>query len=285
MIGTMDVDPGIYPNVDFNDYCEWRGINFSVLRHFGKTPAHAYYEATHDKGTAAKDFGHLVHTAILEPDSLTKDYIVAPKVDKRTKPGKAAWAQFESKAAGRIVVTQEDYNRLRAISENCRSHATIRELLSGKGHNELSIVWDDEEFGIRCKARIDRLCEFRGQGYIVDIKTHGHPASTHSWQKSVADYDYHEQMAFYRRGIEALRPLADGAPERRSAWLVAESKEPNLVRLFDCDDDALQVGADESARHMARYAECAESGVWPGWDQGMEIAGLPAWVMKRYNID
>jgi len=285
MLGTVQVDPGIYPGVKFDEYSEWAGINFSSLRHFGKTPAHAHYEAGHQKDTASKDFGHMVHTVVLEPESLSAEYIVAPKVDRRTKKGKAAWAAFEARAEGRIIVKEDDFQKARSIVLNIRDHMTIRELLAAKGHNELSMVWEDPEFGVLCKGRIDRLCEFNGVGWIVDIKTHGHPASTHSFQKAVADYGYHEQMSFYRRGLEVLRPLPDGAPPRKSAWLVAESQPPNCVRLFESEDAALEMGADKVAEHLSTYSRCMETGVWPAWDQGMEVAGLPAWAYKRFGVD
>lgn len=279
----IKVEPGVYPNVDFDEYAAWDAVNHSTLVHFSKTPAHAYYASLHQRDTPALGLGHLVHQVILEPERLAADYLVAPKVDRRTKAGKLEWAKFEERAEGRIIVTKEDMETAKILLHNCQSHQSIREMLRSKGANEPSLVWYEEEFDTLCKARLDRVCEFQGQGYITDLKTHGFPASRHSFESAIHKFGYHTAAAWYLRGVEKTMPLPDDAPERRFAWIVLETKEPNLVRLFDADDEALRIGMDDVMKYLAQYAECKARGVWPGWDEGMEIAGLPAWAMKRFE--
>ena len=50
-------------------------------------------------------FGAALHKAVLEPDGFGDEYIVAPKFDRRTKDGKAAYAAFEMSLAGRTYDT------------------------------------------------------------------------------------------------------------------------------------------------------------------------------------
>jgi len=278
------VKPGVYPGVDFDTYATWDAANFSVLRHFGKTPAHAQYAMMHQEEKVSTNLGHLVHSVVLEPERLETEYMVAPKVDRRTKTGKAEWAKFQQKAEGRVIVTEEDWMTAKVLLLNARSNMTLREMLGGEGINELSLVWEDPEIRVLCKARLDRLCFFSGQPYILDLKTHGFAASRHSFQRAIEQYGYHQQAAFYRRGAEVLAPLEDGI-ERRFAWGVLETKEPNCVRVFDADDESLELGMDEVMSYLQQYAMCRKNGAWPGWDQGMEIAGLPPWALKGRFAD
>ncbi len=44
-------------------------------------------------------------------------------------------------------------------------------LNGGKGMNEVSIVWVDEQTGLKCKARLDRLTVYRGYPFVLDLKT------------------------------------------------------------------------------------------------------------------
>lgn len=277
-------EPGVYPGVSFDDYAAWDAVNHSTLVHFSKTPAHAYHASIHQEEKKATTLGHLVHTAVLEPELLEEEYLAAPKVDRRTKVGKAAYAQFEKEAEGRIIVTLDDLNCARAIKKNAYQHATFREFLTGKGANELSLLWIDPEFEVLCKARLDRLCEFSGQPYEFDVKTHGFVATRKSFESAIYKYGYHSQAAWYLRGAHILRPLPDEM-ERRFAWGVCETIEPYLVKVFDADDEALRMGADAVMSYLAQYAECKKTGVWPGWDQGMDMAGLPPWAMKGAGFD
>jgi hypothetical protein len=283
----MKIEPGIYANVPFEDYSRWRAVNHSVLKHFKKTPAHARWEMTHqDESTRFQDLGHTLHMAILEPERYAAEGpVVAPDVDRRTRQGKAEWAEFEASAAGRMIVTPKDKDTLDGILASIQRHATARALLNeSAGVNELSICWVDPDAGILCKGRIDRLCEYGGYPYVVDLKTTHRPASTHGWQQQVESYALHEQAAHYLRGLQVLRPL-EGDLSRRFAWLVCETEPPYCVRVFDADEAALQIGADEVAKYLAAYADCEQSGVWPGWPEGMDVAGLPPWVYKRYNVE
>lgn len=274
-------EPGAYADVAFDDYAAWPAVNHSILRHFRKTPAHVRYEMLNqDESTKYQAFGHAVHTAVLEPQKFDSEFVIRPKVDRRTKAGKAAWAQFEKEAEGRQILTAEEWAAADAIRQNIDGHMTARAFLRGKGVNELSLLWRDTETDVLCKARLDRLLVYEGHPYILDVKTSSKPASTHAFQNSVESYQYHSQAAFYLRGAAQLSPA-----DRRFAWLVCESEAPNCVRMFDADDEALKIGADQVADWLVRFKECMDAGTWPGWGEGMDMAGLPPWVMKRFNVE
>lgn len=278
--------PGVYPGIPFDDYARWRALNHSVLRHFKKTPAHAYWEMTHQEdSTTFQALGHLVHFAVLEPERFAAEGpVVAPDVDRRTTLGKATWAEFQAANKGRTIVSEKDMVILRAIQANIARHATAREVLYGPGSSELSIVWNDKATGVLCKGRIDRVAEIGGWPCIVDIKTTSKPASTHTFQISVEAYGYHEQAALYLRGIDTLVPPDEGVT-RKFLWLVCETEPPYCVRLFDCEEAALDLGNQTINKYLAQYADCDSRNVWPGWPEGIDLAGLPPWVYKRFDIE
>lgn len=283
--GAIAVEPGIYQNVSFETYSRWNAVNHSILRHFRKTPAHAYWEATHqDESTTYQELGHKLHMAVLEPERFkTEGAVVSPKVDRRTTIGKKAWAAFVKKNAGRPFVKQEEMDAILGIQASLARHATAREMLYGsRGVNELSIVWEDPGTTVLCKARLDGLREFRGELFIFDLKTASAPASTHAWQMAVEKYQLHEQAAHYRNGAAIAAPTEH---PRKFAWIVCETVAPWAVRVFQAEDAALEIGADLVAQHLRSYAECASKGVWPAWPEGMDLAGLPAWVYKRFDLE
>lgn len=281
-------EPGVYPAIPFDDYARWDAVNHSTLRHFKKTPAHAYYEKTHqDESTSFQALGHLIHFAVLEPERFkTEGPVVAPDVDRRTTLGKATWKAFQEENEGKAIVTERDMAVLQGIQANVARHPTAREVLYGAGASELSLVWDEKVAGItvRSKGRLDRFSEIGGWPCIVDVKTTSKPATTHSFQISVESYGYHEQAALYLRGVNKLVPPDEGVT-RKFLWLVCETEPPFCVRLFECDEAALDIGNQTVEKYLSQYARCQETGVWPAWGDGVDLAGLPPWAYKRFDIE
>ena len=224
-----------------------------------------------------------MHTVILEPQKLDEQFLVTPKLDRRTTVGKNAWREFELMAKGRALVNEEEMRICQNIRHNVSEHPTARELLYAQGGaNEISVVWEDSATGLLCKSRYDRFGALNAQGVIADVKSTGKPASLRSWQRSCFDYGYFEQAAMYREGAQVLFPLPEGQ-EREFIWIVIESSEPNLVRLFQAEYDAMRFGYEEFRKHLEAYAECVKTGEYPGWEQGIELSGLPPWAQKTFD--
>ena len=281
----MNLEAGIYPGLTFDDYSRIVACNHSIIKNFSLTAAHARYRMLNqDESSKFQDLGHALHQALLEPALFKESVLVAPDVDRRTNVGKAEWAAFEERAKGRTIVTETDMACLDGIRKNAAAHETINLILNGPGVSELSIVWIDPATKLKCKARLDRLAELNGWPFIIDLKTTHRPASTHSWQTAIMQFSLHEQAAHYQNGLEVLRPLREGF-KRKYAWVVAETEPPYAVRIFEADDLSLDIGRDQVAKHLAQFRECLDAGVWPSWPQGLDLAGLPAWAYKRFDLE
>ncbi len=277
----LELKPGIYPDIDYDSYSRIRAINFSILNHFRDTPAHAHWIMSHEpRQTPAFRQGYLVHLAILEPQRFDETCILRPPFRRNTKVGKLAHAQFEAKNRGREFLSQVEWDLCRGIRHSVSQHASARRFLYGQGASELTIVWEDAEFKILCKARVDRVAVEAGQSLVIDLKTVTETASLRNWQRAIANYVYPEQAAMYLDGLNVLAPTET---PRRFLWLVAEKSPPYLVRLFDADYDALEWGYQMYRDHLRQYAACTKSGEWPGYPEGVETAGLPAWLQKTFD--
>ena len=170
-----------------------------------------------------------------------------------------------------------------SMRQNIAAHPTARELLYTQGGaNELSVVWKDEITSLLCKSRYDRVAALNAQAILADAKSTAGVASLRNWQRSCYDFGYYEQAGMYLEGAQTLFPLPAGQ-DRKFIWIVIESKPPNLVRLFETDYDALQFGYRQFRDHLELYAECLQKGEYPGWDEGIELTGLPAWAQKTFD--
>lgn len=276
-------EPGFHRDVDFETYVSWDAANQSMLNGFSKTPAHVRYELDHGgkKRTPALDLGVLVHLAVMEPERFNAEIIVPPKLDMRFKKSKDIMAAFVSEHGDKTYVDVDTFGKVTAMAHNVLEHPTAGEFFAGRGVKELCIFWNDEEHGVKCKARIDRLSTIGEWPIVGDLKG-SRSAARRSFEKSINDYGYHVQAAHYLAGLEAIVPVPAGQPFRRFVFVVVENEPPHCVAVYEIDDAALAEGAIVRSRYIKKWRECRESGEWPGYPPGIEYVSLPAWAFKNY---
>jgi hypothetical protein len=273
--------PGIYPGVDFESYCAIDAVNSHVLSGFAQgTPAHVRYAMLHGghEPTRSLDLGWLVHLAVLEPARFEAEIAVPPKMDRRYKEGKAAWAQFQAAHENALLVDQDDHTAAVAMRDALLAHPTAGEFFRGRGRNEVTVVWADEP-GIPCKARIDRIGTVGEYPVIGDLKT-ARCAGRRVFERAIYQYGYHIQAAHYTRGLEALAPVPAGNPFRRFVFFVVESAPPHVVACYELDEAAQAQAEIDRQKFLRTWRRCHESGVWPGYGAGIELASLPPWAFQ-----
>lgn len=257
--------------VPFRDYALIDAVNHSRLEPFKRTPAHAREAMLHPSaGTPELALGHAFHEYILEPAEYALNYVVPPKVDRRTKVGKATWSQWEKDNVGRTLITADEGDQYSRMKAALFAHPTAAELLTGKGHNEVTIIWPDPVTGLPCKGRIDRVASFGGYAWIVDLKT-TKDAAEKNFKWDAARFGYFRAMAWYRQGLSIVKP----GPARRCAFVCVEKDPPYCVAVHEAEDRALEQGLREMESFMKTYAECLESQRWPGYDPGLGLIDYP----------
>ena len=271
---TTTLAPGVHHGVAFDDYCRVDAINASTLKLFAEPPAKARHKMLHpDDPTEALNVGEATHKAILEPAAFERDYAAAPRIDRRYKEGKAAWERFKTENADKIVLTAEEYEQASAMAAAARQHALARELLLGKGANEVTLIWRDMDDEL-CKARIDRLAIHRGWPVIVDIKT-TRDASPDGFAREIVSFGYHVQAAHYMAGIRAIKPA-----DYRWLFIAIEKEPPHLAAVYEMEDRALREGMARRDAYMSTLIECRKTGLWPGYGATIQTIGLPNWSYR-----
>jgi exodeoxyribonuclease VIII len=277
-------DPGIIPPPDARP-CWVSGIpdeiyhgdrdtvSSSTLKILSaKSPAHARAELDQPRPeTPALLLGRAAHCAALEPDLFTVRYAVAPECDRRTKGGKATWAQFLADHPGASIITASDAETVEGIRAAIEAHPVARHAVRG-GQAELSGYFTDPETGVHCRIRPDYLR--LADGIMVDLKT-TLDASPRAFERSIQQYGYHLQAAMYSAGYQAIT----GEPLRDFLFLSVEKAPPYAVGLYRLEDQALEVGRRQYRAALRRWAECLERDHWPGYSDRIESISLPAWAL------
>jgi PDDEXK-like domain of unknown function (DUF3799) len=255
-------------NAEYHDRTD--SVSKSMLDKIRKAPAclRAYLDGDRPEPTPAMQFGTAAHTAVLEPEKL----VCAPKCDKRTKAGKEAAEDFAAEYAGRdvVIVDPDTRDTVRAIADSVWRHPVAARILA-QGEPELSAFGIVED--VRCKARPDWWDS--KLGVVCDLKTTT-DASPSGFARSVANYRYHIQAAFYTDVM-----AADGFPIESFVFIAVEKTPPYLVGVYVLDTEALDIGREEYQRDLALYRECMEIGIWPGLSERLELITLPRWAKPQ----
>lgn len=240
-------------------YDEIPAVRRSDLWELRKSPLHYKYAVTHPReGTASLAFGTAAHKYILEEDSFFDDYVIAPKIDRRTKEGKEQWARLLE--SGKTILSLDDYEKILAMREGIRANKTAETLL--KGRHEVPITWTDLVTGETCKIRPDVL----GDEYIVDYKTTT-SCEGFAFERSCRNYGYKLQAGMYTEGV-----FCTSLNRLKFAFVAQEKDPPYAVRVYFCDSGFVDEGIQMFRDLIELYHKCKEADDWPGYED-REVIG------------
>jgi hypothetical protein len=278
-VTTVDT-PGVYDlsaEVYQADPVPGGSLSHSGARRLLPPSCPALYRHWADSGSArttAFDVGHAAHRLVLGTGT---DIVVVDAPDWRTKAAREA--RDETHAAGATPLLRADYEEVEAMAAALREHPVAAALFApGAGEPERSLFWTDAATGVWLRARLDWLPAPRpGRMIIADYKT-AKSASPTSLDRSMFEYGYFSQAAWYQAGALALGLAEDPA----FVFVVQEKTPPFLVTVVQPNAVALRLGRDLNRQAIELYAQCTATGRWPGYSDDVELVGLPSWVEARY---
>jgi exodeoxyribonuclease VIII len=281
---TQEHRIGIFPTLTNDEHHASPAVGSSGLKLLERSPLHYWtrYRAPDrepNEPTPAMKLGTAWHTAVFEPARFAEEYIEIPEgLDKRTKEGKALWADIE--ASGRQPITAADLARLESMAEAARSHPAAQVIFDQAGMAEASMFWVDASTGLHCKIRPDfavEPCAMFRNGLVVDGKT-CEDASPPEFGRQAWNLEYGLQAAWYVDGYQQVfgtrRPPG-------FVWLVQEKDAPFATAVYSAGDDLLEFGRRRYRKLLDVLARCESSGLWPGYPIHVAPLELPAWAAKQ----
>lgn len=234
-------------------------------------PAIFKWEQDHPQAPSdAQDLGTAAHKLIL---GVGMEIHVVDASDYRTKAAREE--RDEATAAGKLALLPKENAQVQAMADAVRLHPVAgRIFVPGNGQPEQSLFHQDPDTGVWLRSRLDWMTD---RALIVDLKT-SRSANPPSFARSVADYRYHVQDAFYRRIYHAIT-----GDWPRFVFVVLEKEPPYLVTICELDDDAVAYGSSLTQQAIERYRDCTEAGIWPGYSEpgSIDVISLPPWTRAR----
>jgi hypothetical protein len=254
-------------------------VSSSELRTLlSKSPAHlqAARRIPH-KETPALILGKALHARVLEPDTYSERFTVAPKVDRRTKAGKQAWQEFTDANPGATILSENDAGTLENMAAAIDAHPLGQHLFK-HGAAELTGLYRDPSTQVPCKFRPDYCRE--QDGILLDLKT-TLDASPAAFERSIQQYGYHFQAAMYWHGFYRVT----GTPAQDFLFVVVEKQPPYAVAVYRIDEQSLNAGRRQYRKALDAYARCLNSDLWPAYSDHVEATSLPAWALSQHDME
>jgi exodeoxyribonuclease VIII len=244
---------------DRKEYRAFPAFNQSAAKHILTSPAHYQaYINTPQEETKALRFGTFVHSAVLEPHTLNDLYATAPDCDRRTKEGKAAWAEFATANAGKTILDYEES----ALGHLVASSARFALKRLGVEFDATEVMYHVDYNGVPLKAAIDGVAG----DYLWDIKTTD-DASAAGMLKAIRNYRYNLQAYWYRLVYE----LATGRRPLGFRFLFIEKEPPFACSICEVGPELMSWAIADFEKAVTLYKECTASGVWPAYTEEIQV--------------
>lgn len=187
----------------------------------------------------------------------------------------------QARAEGKIPLKESEFQPIADAAEAVLAHRGARQLFTQKGTAEVSVFATDPTTGIPTRARFDFLPDTFSLGapsrVAVDLKSCV-DASPDGFTKSIANYNYDVQHAWY---LDTLRWETGETAEM--VFVAVEKEPPYLVAVYQLPTMWVEMGAKKAKVARVRYAECLESGVWPGYSEDPLLLSPPNWLIYKHE--
>jgi len=225
------------------------------------------------------DIGHAAHRVLL---GLGAELVVLDPADFPSKNGNlpdgytnAAMraARDDAYGAGKVPLLKAEFEQVQAMAQAVDDHPFAGKLFRN-GVAEQSLIWQDDETGVWCRARPDYLVH---EGRIFpDYKT-CQSAKPDDLRKSLWNFGYHQQCAWYQDGIRALGIHDNPA----MAFVFQEKEPPYIVTVAIPDAYAREWAHMQNRKARDLFSQCLKSGEWPAYADDVVTLELPGYAESQ----
>lgn len=272
LIIEMSKDGVYFSDMPNEKYHSLEGISKTGLDLIERSPAHYKYKVPVVQ-TRPMQMGSAIHAAILEPEVFSREYMMLPEIKDRRQ---AEYRKAKEVYGEERVFTGSDCQHIKDMQTAVYAHSEARRLLEQDGYSELSGIVRDPVTGVLCRHRFDRLAVV--DGWAVDLKK-TQDASPDGFSKSVANYRYHVQAAFYLDQYEWIT----GERLKGMKFIAVEEKPCHGVGVYYLDDGSLHIGREAYRKNLNTYAECLNTEKWDCYAQDSQMISLPNWALAAYE--
>jgi len=255
------------------EYRRAKGQSQSHIKTILKSPAH--YQAVLRRpftSSSVMTIGTATHCKALEGDeTFEAQFVKKPDNIKYTTKEGRDWKDSQ----GRKTILANDgkdrqWDSVVGMTEALRSLEWFNpEQADYRKFNEVSIYWED--YGIPCKARLDRIVHTPDETIVLDLKTTD-SVSVDKFQTKMVELGYDFQAAWYTHAAKLIynKPT-------RFIFVAIERNDPHTIDLFEATEEILAEARNKNEMALKRLKECLMTDEWPTAAPSIKMLEYPRW--------
>jgi len=255
----MNID---YKTISNAEYHAMPELGSSGLKSILENPRDFLYGEK--KESEAMKIGSLFHALVLEPGLVEIEFAKMPKVDLRTKEGKAIKAEFDEKNKGKIIVNGQDWETAENLATKaCEAVLEIGDFKEKVSDIVRSALCEKSFFAtlrdVPCKCRPDILVNLgsKVESYwiVIDLKSCDEPTEENFIK--TGNYGYHIQDEFYRQVL-----LKNGINVERFLFLMCGKSAHSKAYFYEWDDSSNELAKTNIKKGLEKYKFCSAFNEW-----------------------
>jgi len=188
-----------------------------------------------------------------------KKVLIAPRMDRRTKAGKEAWAELKGSGDEAIILSQAQGNVFMAMQRGVLGNKDASRLLELTNDSREVVIHFTYRNGLPCKAKVDRLLE--GQA-AIDLKTTTDPRPG-PFHRHARRLGYYRQADWYMK--------AAGVP--KFFFIAQRNRQPYDCWVYRVASAELELAGAENDAFTDELRTCLEFDYWTGRSDGIHSLG------------
>lgn len=242
-------------------------LSNSGLGLFSRSPAH-FYCASPREPTRAMELGTAVHTAVLEPERFKSDYLLlADAKDRRSSLYREAVKAHGSE----VVLVSSEISNVVGMGQAASLNTDYSDrYLSQPHHVELSFFGTCSDTGVKIKCRFDMLTD---SGDALDLKK-TQDIRLDVISRSVLNYRYHIQEAFYSRVYKAVT----GRDLTSYGFFFIEEKSPHSNIITELCHESKALAERQALEELQYFASKPDPAT--GIYNPASLVSLPVWHLN-----
>ena len=182
-----------------------------------------------------------------------------------------------ARAEGKVPLKTGEAQQIADMADALTANPEADEVLRAEGRQvELSAFAQDEQTGVWLRCRFDLVAP----GVVADYKTAADADPSKFARRTMLDLGYHMQAAHY---LDMAHRLGLANPDAGFAFIVQEKEPPYLAAVITVGDEYLELGRRDMRTAIDLWAQCTETGQWPGYPATTAIP--PAWAYDELFSD
>ena len=247
-------------NEDYHNFKNY--ISSSGMKLIYEKSVFHYLNQEVKEPTDAMIVGSATHTLILEPQNFDDEFLVIPKINKRTKAGKEEFAMYLEKAkkTNKQILSEDDYDLLQSLKTGVYDDKESARLIHwGKSKGIIEMSHFAEHQGVQMRIRPD--IDIPEAEMLIDLKTIDvNTPKAFRYKMNALNWDLQAIMYCYVR---------DYYPAN-FRFIAVEKKHPYSSQVYAMDSETIERGKEKFFTVFKEYKNYIDTGLITKYRGGIQ---------------